>query len=177
LCPPRNLVYGYALPNAEICSTRHFADENFADNFSKGQHFTSIKDEGKIYTACGNGKIPFVSTQSIAAVAFHALIDTNARNIEYIVLGPELLTHDHVAAKLSEALGREIVHVKISQEQSVERLLSLGMPEIFAKFLPYLEVAASNGTEERLDDTVEKLTGQPAQNFDAWVQEVKKVWQ
>lgn len=56
----------------------------------------TIKDEGKIYTACGDGKIPFVSAADIAAVAFHVLTDTKPHNTDYRVLGPELLTYDEV---------------------------------------------------------------------------------
>lgn len=57
---------------------------------------TSIKEEGKIYTATGDGKIPFVSATDIAAVAFRALTDEKPHNTSYYILGPELLTYDQV---------------------------------------------------------------------------------
>lgn len=82
-----------------------------------------------------------------------------------------------VAAKLSSGPERDIVHVKLSQEQSVQRYLSLGLPEHYAKVLSSLEVASAHGTEERMNDAVETLTGRPPQNFDAWVQQNKKAWQ
>lgn len=69
------------------------ADETGIENFL-GQR--TIKDEGKIYTASGDGKIPFVSTTDIAAVAFRALTDEKPHNTSYFVLGPELLTYDQV---------------------------------------------------------------------------------
>jgi festuclavine dehydrogenase len=59
-------------------------------------HDVTIKAEGKIYTACGDGKIPFISATDIAAVAFRALTDENSHNTDYRVLGPELLTYDEV---------------------------------------------------------------------------------
>lgn len=59
-------------------------------------HPLSIKDEGKIYTACGDGKIPFVSATDIAASAFHSLIGTKPHEESYRILGPELLTMDDV---------------------------------------------------------------------------------
>lgn len=55
-----------------------------------------IKNESKIYTACGDGKSPFVSAADIAAVAYRALIDETPHNCDYRVLGPELLTYDEV---------------------------------------------------------------------------------
>jgi festuclavine dehydrogenase len=56
----------------------------------------AIKNENKIYSAAGNGKIPFISTKDIARVAVHALTDKRLQAVEYIVLGPELLTYDEV---------------------------------------------------------------------------------
>jgi hypothetical protein len=66
------------------------------ENFSERQHKASIRDEGKIYTACGDGKIPFVSATDIAAVAMRLLIDSKLPSTNYRVLGPELLTHEEV---------------------------------------------------------------------------------
>lgn len=74
--------------------------ENFW-TFSKD----SIKEEGKIYTATEDGKIPFVSAKDIAAVAFTALTDEKPHNTSYYVLGPELLTYDQVTW-LSQKLPR-----------------------------------------------------------------------
>ena len=66
------------------------------ENYSEDEHSYSIKGENKIYSAFGDGKIPFVNATDIAAVAFHALTDSEPPNTDYRVLGPELLTHDQV---------------------------------------------------------------------------------
>lgn len=66
------------------------------ENFIEGGHLFSIKGESKIYTACGDGKVPFIGVTDIAAVAFRALTDEKPHNTDYRVLGPELLTHDQV---------------------------------------------------------------------------------
>ena len=69
------------------------------------------------------------------------------------------------------------MHVKLSEEEQVRRLLDVGMPEHFAKFVTSLEVKSSKGMEERTSDAVEKVTGRPPQTFDAWVQYNKTAWQ
>lgn len=69
------------------------ADGKATENFLGSR---TIKGEGKIYTACGDAKIPFVSVTDIAAVAFRALADKKSHNTSYRVLGPELLTYDQV---------------------------------------------------------------------------------
>ncbi len=68
------------------------ATENFLDDAQR----LTIKDQGKICTACGNGKVSFVSVTDIAAVAFRALVDEKSHNTDHVVVGPELLTYDDV---------------------------------------------------------------------------------
>ncbi|KAI9799637.1 MAG: hypothetical protein M1833_003952 [Piccolia ochrophora] len=148
----------------------------FMENFTERQHFGTIKDEGKVYTACGDGKIPFIGATDIAAVAFHALTDETPPQTDYSIVGPELLTHDEIAAKLSSGLGRDIVNVKLTGDKSAERYVGLGMPEHYAKFLSFLEVGAAGGMEDNLNDTVERVTGRPPQKFDDWVQQNKRAW-
>lgn len=71
-----------------------------AENFSEAQHAPTIRDEGRIYSAAGAGRIPFVSADDVAAVALRALTDRAPHNAAYLVLGPELLSYDDVRALL-----------------------------------------------------------------------------
>lgn len=146
----------------------------FMENFIEGGHYYSIKNENRIYTATGDGKIPFISAVDIAAIAFRALTDKQAPNTHYDVLGPELLTHDQIAEKLSSALGRKIDHYRTSLEEQEKRFLQAGLPEFLAKMLTFLEDAASKGSEENLDDAVERVTGRAPANFDAFLRENKQ---
>ena len=74
-----------------------------------------------------------------------------------------------VAAKHSSALGREVVHARLSEQQGVQRSLNLSMAEHYAKFLPYPEVTNANGAEERMNDALKQVTGRPRQSLDAWM--------
>ena len=66
-------------------------------NFSESDQLAPIRDQGKVYSAAGNGKIPFVSTEDIARVAQRLLLDEKPHNTDYIILGPELLSQDDVS--------------------------------------------------------------------------------
>lgn len=68
------------------------------ENFSEMQHMFSIRDEDKIITATGEGKVPFVSADDIAAVAFRALTDEVPHNADHLILGPELWSYDEVSS-------------------------------------------------------------------------------
>ena len=75
-------------------------------NFSEAQHLAPIRGEGKVYSATGNGKVPFVSTEDIARVAQRLLLDEKPHNADYIVLGPELLSYDDVSCNFPYLMHR-----------------------------------------------------------------------
>lgn len=95
------VVYGY-VPYMTFGTWRKriMANDSPLENFSNYSHQITIKTEGKIYTACEDGKISFVNAADIARVAFHALTDTKSHNTDYRILGPELLTYDEVYDRL-----------------------------------------------------------------------------
>jgi festuclavine dehydrogenase len=66
------------------------------ERMSEQEHLPMIKNEGKLYTACGDGKAPFISALDIAAVAFQVLTDQAPQHSDHRVVGPELLTYDEV---------------------------------------------------------------------------------
>ena len=154
----------------------------------------TLKDESKIYSACEDAKIPWVSAEDIAAVAFKALTSPKPLDLpDYRVLGPELLSYDgvscsvscfnpcsraasslttkQIAAKLSAGLGRKIEHVKLSQEESAKRYQGLGLSDRMAGVMASLEVHTANGGEERMNDAVEKVTGRSPIRFDDFVKQ------
>ncbi len=146
------------------------------ENFSEQQHTATIRDEGRIYTATGNGKIPFCSADDIAALAFHALTASKSPNREIFVLGPELLSYDDVADAFSKALGRTIVHEKLSAEALVQRLIEFGVPEPAARGLAGMDVAISQGAEERTNDDVFNILGRQPKSLSTFIDENQKVW-
>ena len=81
-----------------------------------------------------------------------------------------------IAMKFSSGLGREIVNVKLSEEQSAQQHMKIGNPEHYAKFLASLETASAHRIEIT-NDVVKRVTGRPPQTFDAWIQENKMAWQ
>ncbi|KAF2145480.1 uncharacterized protein K452DRAFT_283834 [Aplosporella prunicola CBS 121167] len=148
----------------------------FMENLSEEGQRYAIRDHSKMYTACADGKIPFVSATDIAAVAFRALTDPVPHNTDYRVLGPELLTYDQIAAKLTKALGRPITHVKLSPEERKQQLMGFGLEEHFARFLTDLEADAAKGVEAREGDAVLRVTGKKPVTFDEFAEEVREAW-
>ncbi|KAF5127344.1 Agroclavine dehydrogenase [Metarhizium anisopliae] len=149
----------------------------FMDNFSESYHLNAVREEGTIYSCVGDAKVPFISSFDVGGVAFAALTQPESPNRDYRIVGPELLTHDDVAARLSNALGRPIRHVNMSPEDRLHYMTStLKFPAPFAGFMVNLEKFAAGGGEDYMDDTVEKLTGSKPVDLDSFIKQKKPVW-
>ncbi|KAM7206590.1 hypothetical protein V8F33_000233 [Rhypophila sp. PSN 637] len=150
----------------------------FQQNFAvQDNHVQSIRDEGKIYSATGDGKIPWISADDIAAVAVQALTMPVAPNTEFLVLGPELLSYDDIASTLSDVLGKRIVHVDLTSSDLERRHRSFGMPEDYSSMMSALDTGIKYGMENRTNDLVLSVTGVAPKTFREYAESVKHVWQ
>ncbi|MGV9888064.1 NmrA family NAD(P)-binding protein [Streptomyces sp. NPDC003395] len=139
----------------------------FMQNFTGTHaHARSIRDEGVIWTATGSGRVGFVDAEDIAAVAVRALTDEQAPNTDLLLTGPEALGYDDIAAIITEVTGRPVVHRRVSYEQMRDRLATQ-VPVEFAAILAGMDRAIAQGTEDRITDTVQRLTGRPPRTFRA----------
>ncbi|EFL12950.1 conserved hypothetical protein [Streptomyces sp. C] len=137
----------------------------FMQNFTGGHlHALSIRTEGVIRTATGTGRVGFVDAEDIAAVAARALTGVRAPNTDLVLTGPETLGHDDVAAILTEVTGTPVTHRSLSRAELRDRLAEL-MPAEFAAMLADMDRAIAAGAEDRVTDSVHRLTGRPATDF------------
>ncbi|EFY93694.1 hypothetical protein J3459_017857 [Metarhizium acridum] len=149
----------------------------FMDNLSDGFHLKTIREEGTIYSCVRDAKVPFISSFDVGGVAFAVLTQPESPNRDYRIVGPELLTHDDVAARLSTALGRPIRHVSMSPEDRLHHMTStLKLPAPYAGFMVSLEKLAARGAEDYMDDTVEQLTGSKPVDLDSFINQRKPIW-
>ncbi|MEO0439915.1 MAG: ergot alkaloid biosynthesis protein [Pseudomonadota bacterium] len=141
----------------------------FMQNFSEQQHLPTIRDEHAIYSATGDGRVPFIDADDIAAVAAAALTDPAIPNGDAILTGPESLSYDEVAEVLSDALGFTIIHHKLSEEDLTGRIQSGGLSKSYAELLAAMDTAIAAGGEDRLTDSVFGLTGKTPRDLTGFV--------
>ena len=60
-----------------------------------------------MYSASSEGKIPWVSVDDIAAVAFEVMTSEEAPNTDYLILGPELLSYGDVSYAIRNSPNRQ----------------------------------------------------------------------
>ncbi|WP_134655220.1 NmrA family NAD(P)-binding protein [Streptomyces sp. H23] len=139
----------------------------FMQNFTGTHaHARGIRDDGVIRTATASGRVGFVDAEDIAAVAVRALTDEQAPNTDLVLTGPEALSHDDIAAVVTEVTGRSVTHCRLSYEQMRDRLAA-EVPKEFAAMLAGLDRAIADGAEDRVTDTVQRVTGRPPGTFRA----------
>ncbi|MFH8410118.1 NAD(P)H-binding protein [Streptomyces sp. NPDC018019] len=137
----------------------------FMQNFT-GEHLhaRSIRTEGVIATATGDGRVGFIDAADIAAVAARALTDRTAPNTDLVLTGPETLGYDAVAAVITRVTGRPVIHRRLTHQQLCDHLAN-DVPAGFATLLAGLDRSIAQGAEDRTTDTVERMTGRAPRSF------------
>lgn len=139
----------------------------FMQNFERGHYMADDARAGQIQTSIEDGRVAFVSADDIAAVAVRALLDT-PHQTDHVITGPEALSYDDVARVLSDALGHLIVHHRVTRDEVSRRITRSGVDPVFASILAGLEDLLREGAEDRVTDTVERITGRPPQRLTDW---------
>lgn len=137
-----------------------------------------IRTGSVFYSASENAKISHVDARDIAAIAAKALTESGHTGKAYTISGPEALTYDEIADKMTETLGRKITHVNLSPEELKAGMLAEGMPEVIADRLLDLERYFREGKPAVITDTVKEVTGREANKFSDFIRETaaKGVW-
>ncbi|KKY31111.1 putative agroclavine dehydrogenase [Diaporthe ampelina] len=148
--------------------------ENWAE---QGSLRETVRAESRAYSASGPGRIPWVSKTDIAACAYEALAAEEAPNGDYVILGPELLSYGECANVLSEVTGKKVVHVNLTVEELAEHhVKSSGIGEDYARVLAAMDIPIKNGSEEKLNDVVLRVTGREPKTFREFALENKSIW-
>ncbi|WP_438008110.1 NAD(P)H-binding protein [Sorangium sp. So ce321] len=139
----------------------------FMQNFVVPHNFRleGILGPGEITTATGGGRVAFIDADDIAEVAARALLDSAPHNAAHVITGPEALSYDDVAAILSEVAGRAIRHVRADEAAARAHLVQAGVPAPYAALLVQLDLAIRDGAEDRVTDTVQRVTGRAPRAF------------
>jgi uncharacterized protein YbjT (DUF2867 family) len=127
-------------------------------------------------SAAGKGRAGMVDARDVAAVAAVALTEPGHAGAHYDVTGPEALSYQDVAVKLTAALGRPVSYVDAPDSAVRQALLGAGLSPWFADALVglYQDYRRSGtvGYAAQVTDTVQRLTGRPARSLDDLLSEI-----
>lgn len=126
----------------------------------------TIINQNQFFGAIGNAKISIIDTRDIAAAAGEALSSTGHEGKIYDLTGPESLTHDQMAQRLSAVLGRKIEFIDITPKALKQTLLHVGFPEWQAEGLVEDYAHYKLGEAAEVKSGVKDATGNDARSFD-----------
>jgi uncharacterized protein YbjT (DUF2867 family) len=131
----------------------------------------SIRREGKVYSNYGEGKLPPVHPRDIAAVAVRALTGSGHEGKVYPLTGPQALSVGEQVAILSDAIGRHLVYVAVTDDAARRGMEQSGMPPFLVDaLLPFAAFIRSGRAAEVLP-TVGAVAGRAPFTFRDWARE------
>jgi uncharacterized protein YbjT (DUF2867 family) len=136
---------------------------NFMQNFLMSAQ--QVADQGILYGMFGDGRIAFVDTRDIAAVAAELLTNPGHQGASYTLTGPEALTAAEVAERLSGATGRQVRYVDVGPDAFRQALAGAGMPGWLVDGVVEGNTMLAAGHAATVTDEVARLTGRPPRTF------------
>jgi len=124
---------------------------------------------GQWYSSAGDGRLPYIAHADCARAAAAALIKAPA-NQTFTLTGPELLTTQQIAALASQATGRPLAVVEVTDEELAAGMKHAGVPEAIIPMLVSFDTNTRQGGFEVLTDDVETLTGQKPTSLKAFLE-------
>lgn len=121
---------------------------------------------GRVRSASGEGRIPFVDTRDIAAVAAEVLVREGPSGEILTLTGPEAVSYREATAVLAEVLGRPLAYEPQTIDEAWTRRRAAGQPPwLAAAQLAIAEYQRAGGPTERTTDAVGRITGRPARTL------------
>jgi NAD(P)H dehydrogenase (quinone) len=123
--------------------------------------------------AAGDGRVNFIDTRDVAAVARVALMEEFGPESQraYHLTGPRTWTMQQVAEELSTLLGHPVVYSHRSPEEQRAALLAGGLPPLIADLLVGLDQMVRESALAETTSTVEDLTGKKPRSLRDWLGE------
>ncbi|MNJ92994.1 Quinone oxidoreductase 2 [compost metagenome] len=129
----------------------------YTENYA-GSIAGAIQAGGFIGSA-GDGKISSATREDFAEAAAVVLTTEGHENKIYELGGDEAYTLSDLAAEISKQTGKDIPYNNLPEADFAGILVSVGLPEGFAKILADSDAKASKGALYTEDKTLSKLIG------------------
>jgi len=137
----------------------------------------TIKSEGVFYQPAGEAKISHVDARDIAAVAVKILTEEGHFGKAYEITGPDPLSFDEIAQKISAVVGKPVQYIDVSSEAFKESLMSWGQPEWLAQVVTELyEKVYKKGWASSVTDTIKNVAQKDPISFDQFVHDYRQVF-
>ncbi len=129
----------------------------------------SIRTQGAFYAAMGDAKVSYLDVGDIAVVAVKSLHGGAHGGKTYELNGPEAISNQELAKRISRITGRTVNYVDIPESAQRESMLGLGMPEWQVTALLELQLYYRQGGAARTDGLLQSLIERPPVTLDQYL--------
>jgi uncharacterized protein YbjT (DUF2867 family) len=136
---------------------------NFMQNFLMSAQ--PVAEQGMLYGMTGEGRVGYIDTRDVAAVAAELLTSPGREGTSYTLTGPEALSAAEVAERLSAATGRQVRSVDLGPDAFRQALAGAGLPGWLVDGLVETHTLFAAGHAATVTDEVAKVTGRPPRTF------------
>jgi len=149
----------------------------FMQNWSaEGGYCASIVLRDEIVLPSGDARAALIDVQDVSDVAFRALTDDEPWPRWLELTGAEAVSMSGLAAAISHAVGRRVVHRSPDLDEVRTELISNGANPWQLEYLVDLYADFQAGGFARTTDTVEQILGHPPRTLDAFVRDHLGDW-
>jgi len=132
----------------------------------------NIINDGVVYSSSGDGRIPFVDTRDIAAVAAVTLTEPGHTQTKYVITGGEALSYRQATDILAEAIAGHCASSTSPSTSARARLTRAGQPAwLVDSLLAIAGVPARGRPDGTITSVVADLTGKPPRTFPAFARD------
>lgn len=133
----------------------------------------SIRTTGKIFAPAGDAEIAMIDRRDLAAVAALTLTEDEHDGRTYHLTGPEAITYHHVAAQLSDVLGKQVEYVDVPEEAALDATLRAGLPDWLAHGVVEVHRQIRRGIAAKTSDVARVLLGRDPHAFRDFAHDVQ----
>lgn len=126
-----------------------------------GEVADTVRSEGVIYAAIGEGRVPFIDARDIAAVAAEALLHPEKHaGKRYVLTGGESVGYDALAHAISKAIDKPVVYKSLSMDKMRARMEKQGIStKMIDSYLALAAYQKAGGPTERVSESVREVLG------------------
>lgn len=152
------LAYTFLRPNGYMQNMHNF-------------YAQTIQAQRAFYLPARDARISHIDVRDIARVAVVALTETGHDGQAYDLSGPEALTYQQMAEKLSAVVSQKVTYVDVSDQDFKKGMVSAGASAQAADAMLELLHYYISGAASRISANVRRLTGTEPLSFDQYARD------
>ncbi|MFF5293982.1 SDR family oxidoreductase [Paractinoplanes globisporus] len=130
-----------------------------------------VAQTGMLYAPTAGRRVAMIDIRDVAAVAAITLVTDGHVEQRYDLTGPSPISFADVAVALTDATGRPVGSVDLTEEQARTRFEGAALPDWLAAHLAGVFGVIRAGGFERATDDVRVILGRPARDITAFTHE------